>query len=108
MGRRPPTNRPLPRRPRMARRPAAMEDRRPAGMVPRPGPSAEQTIRTRIMGERGLFTAIHPHKLTADNLAEAIAGYLRQTTPLDDARIPPLDGASRAAALMLGAPLEAA
>ena len=80
--------------------------RKKAIVVPRPGPSAEQTMRTRLMAARGLFETIHPHHLTADGLAEAIARQLEGEAPAAEA-IPALDGASQAAGLMLAQPSQA-
>jgi predicted glycosyltransferase len=77
--------------------------RKKAIIVPRPGPSAEQTMRTRIMSERGLFTTIHPRDLTAANFAEHIARKLRNGEAMNEAMVPNLSGASTAAALMLSA-----
>jgi predicted glycosyltransferase len=75
--------------------------RKKAVVIPRPGPSAEQTMRTRLMGERGLFDTIHPHDLTAEDLARSIAAGVQRSEPLDPSLIPRLDGASQAAAMML-------
>jgi predicted glycosyltransferase len=76
--------------------------RKKAIVIPRPGPSAEQTMRTRLMAERGLFTTIHPHDLTPEGLARAIAERLAEPEP-DAEIVPPLDGASQAAGRMLAA-----
>jgi predicted glycosyltransferase len=75
--------------------------RKNAIVVPRAGPSAEQTIRTRIMSERGLFSTIHPQHLTAENLSELIWQKLHNGNGINEARLPNLNGASTAAALML-------
>jgi predicted glycosyltransferase len=77
--------------------------RKNAIVVPRAGPSAEQTMRTRIMSERGLFSTIHPQHLTAENLSELIWQKLRNGNGMNETRLPDLNGASTAAALMLDA-----
>jgi predicted glycosyltransferase len=78
-----------------------MHFRKNAIVVPRPGPSAEQTMRTRIMSDRGLFSTIHPTQLAAANLSELIWQKLRNGNGMNEARLPGLNGASTAAALML-------
>ncbi len=75
--------------------------RKNAIVIPRAGPSAEQTMRTRIMSARGLFSTIHPHDLTAENLAELIAHKLKNGSGMNEAMLPPLTGASQAASLMV-------
>ena len=75
--------------------------RKNAIVVPRAGPSAEQTMRSRLMSERGLFSTIHPTRLTAANLAEMIWKKLRQKPRINEEQMPDLGGASRAAALIL-------
>lgn len=77
--------------------------RKNAIVVPRAGPSAEQVMRTRIMSGRGLFSTIHPHDLTAANFAEWIGRKLQNGNGMNEAMLPPLNGASQVAALMLGA-----
>ncbi len=78
-----------------------MHFRKNAIVVPRPGPSAEQTMRTRLMSGRGLFSTIHPHDLTAENLAELIQQKLRNGNNMNDAMLPDLNGASKAASHIL-------
>ncbi|NUO82313.1 hypothetical protein HUU05_19745 [candidate division KSB1 bacterium] len=75
--------------------------RKNAIVVPRAGPSAEQTMRTRIMSGRGLFGSIHPHDLTADNLAELIVQKLANGSSMNETMLPPLAGASQVASLLL-------
>jgi predicted glycosyltransferase len=53
------------------------------------------------MGQRGLFDTIHPHDLTAEDLARSIAERVAQRELPDPSRVPRLDGASQAAAMML-------
>ncbi len=77
--------------------------RKNAIIIPRPGPSAEQTMRTRIMAGRGLFSSIHPHDLTTESFAELIARQLRGEDGMNEDELPNLSGAANAAALMLSA-----
>ena len=58
-------------------------------------------MRTKIMASRGLFHAIHPHYLTPESLAAAIAERIAAPGDMNEGNLPPLDGASRAAACML-------
>src|SRR5436309_1832728 len=50
--------------------------RKRAILVPRPGPSAEQRMRARILSERGLVTVIDPQELSAPRLAADIVETL--------------------------------
>jgi len=75
--------------------------RKNALIVPRPGPSAEQTIRTRIMSERGLFSTIHPNHLNAERFAELIHDKLRNGNGMNEAMLPDLNGATRTASALL-------
>ncbi len=77
--------------------------RKNAIVVPRAGPSAEQSMRTLIMSERGLFGTIHPTNLTAKNLSELIAQKLGNGHHIHEAMIPNLNGASKVASVILGA-----
>jgi len=70
-------------------------------VIPRPGPSAEQTMRAGMMAARGLFHTIHPHDLTPETLAGTITRLLDDGVPFDARNLPPLTGASRAAERML-------
>ena len=71
--------------------------RKNAIVIPRPGPSAEQTMRTRFMSERGLFTAIAAQELTAENLAERLFAQLNNGQTIPQERLPDLRGAARVA-----------
>jgi predicted glycosyltransferase len=75
--------------------------RKNAIVVPRAGPSAEQSMRSRLMSERGLFSTIHPQHLTAESLSELIWQKLRNGDDMNETKLPDLNGASTAAALML-------
>lgn len=76
--------------------------RRRALVVPRAGPSAEQRIRSRLFAARGLVRELQPEALTAELLARELAVVLHDERLPDVSRIPPLDGAARAAELILG------
>jgi predicted glycosyltransferase len=80
-----------------------MRFRKKAIIVPRPGPSAEQTMRCRIMSGRGLFNTIYLQDLAAENLAALISQKLENGNGMNEAMIPDLRGASKAASLMLPA-----
>ena len=75
--------------------------RKPALVVPRAGPSAEQRIRSRLFADRGLVRMIEPDALTPDALAEGLLGLLADGGLPQEANVPPLDGAARAAALLI-------
>lgn len=75
--------------------------RKNAIVIPRAGPSAEQSMRSRLMAARGLFGTIHPTRLTPENFAELIWQRLRKMPRLEEAQIPDLNGASRAASLIV-------
>ena len=80
-----------------------MRSRKKAIVIPRPGPSAEQTMRTRIMSERRLFSTVHPRDLTAENLGELILKKLQNGGTINEALLPDLNGASTAASFILSA-----
>jgi predicted glycosyltransferase len=75
--------------------------RKRAIVVPRSGPSAEQTIRTRLMGERGLFTVVHARELTAEGFAALIRRKLAEPLPVDAPGVLGMDGAANAAERLL-------
>jgi predicted glycosyltransferase len=50
--------------------------RKPAIIVPRLGPSAEQSMRAKIFAERGLISLLHPRQLSAEQLAGAVVQAL--------------------------------
>jgi predicted glycosyltransferase len=79
-----------------------MRYRKKAIVIPRPGPSAEQTMRTRIMSERGFFSTIHPTQLTAKSFSEAILQKLEKgAESIREDILPDLNGAAQAATSML-------
>jgi predicted glycosyltransferase len=75
--------------------------RKRAIVVPRSGPSAQQTIRTRLMGERGLFTVVHARELTAEGFAALIRRKLSEPPPASGSGLPDMDGAVNAAERLL-------
>lgn len=75
-------------------------------VVPRPGPSGEQRIRARLFGELGLVDPIPPEDLAPDRLACAMARALREKRA--PARCLDLDGADRAASILLESASQAA
>jgi len=74
--------------------------RKRAILVPRPGPSAEQRMRARIFGERGLVTSIEPQELSAPRLATAIRETLNNPTAAA-ADMPPMHGISSVTSTLL-------
>ncbi len=74
---------------------------RKAVVVPRAGPSAEQRMRGRLFAERQLVRTVEPEALTPNRLAEELLKLLRDGSVPNRSRIPPLDGAPRAAALLV-------
>jgi predicted glycosyltransferase len=80
----------------------ALAWRKRALVVPRSGPSAEQRMRSRIFAERGLVRLIEPEELSPERLADSLDGLLDEPVTLpDDVPVPPLDGARRAARLIV-------
>jgi predicted glycosyltransferase len=76
--------------------------RKKALVVPRRAPSAEQQLRSRLFADRGLVRLLNPDALSAENLSAALVSLLDDETVPVVANVPPLDGARRAAALLLG------
>ncbi len=74
-----------------------MRFRKNAIIIPRPGPSAEQTIRSNIFRDRELAASIHLNDLTADSLANTIAERLRSGVSIREEMLPDLRGAYNAA-----------
>jgi predicted glycosyltransferase len=77
--------------------------RKKALVVPRPGPSAEQLIRSQLFSERSLVHVCPPCPLPSQ-LAWQLLRLLDEDGVPDSTRIPPLDGAQRSAALLLDLP----
>jgi len=80
-----------------------MHFRKKAIIIPRPGPSAEQIMRCRIMSGRGLFSVVHSRDLAAETFAEFISQKLASRDGMNEAGIPDLKGASNTADLLLSA-----
>ncbi len=75
--------------------------RKKALVIPRAGPSAEQRMRSRLFAERHLIRLLNPDDLTPERLAEDLLQLLGEEGLPDLASIPPLDGAQRAAAVLV-------
>jgi predicted glycosyltransferase len=74
-----------------------------AVIVPRPGPSAEQTMRSRLFAERGLIDVVEQDQLTPQTLAEALERAL-DGDAMGPARIPvELDGVANATDTLIAA-----
>jgi predicted glycosyltransferase len=74
---------------------------RSAVVIPREGPSAEQSMRAEILHRRGLVRAIHPRDLSPEVLAAAILEQLRAPRRAAAPDVD-LDGAQRASEIVLG------
>jgi predicted glycosyltransferase len=70
-------------------------------IVPRPGPSAEQTMRAGLFAERGLVDVVEPAQLEPATLARAIEQALFGPRPSGPRRLPALDGVANATATLL-------
>jgi predicted glycosyltransferase len=76
--------------------------RKKALVVPRAGPSAEQRIRSQVFSQRHLVRMLDPDYLCPERLAQELRQLLTDDSIPNPANIPPLDGAQRAARLLLG------
>lgn len=74
---------------------------KPAILIPRAGPSAEQRTRARLFAEKRWVDMIDPDDLTPEILAERICRHLSQPIESDPKELPNLDGAASAAKLTL-------
>jgi predicted glycosyltransferase len=80
-----------------------LQARKKALVVPRRGPSAEQRIRSEIFSQRRLVMTLDPDSLTPDRMAEKVMRLISADGAIPDpANLPPLDGARRAASVVLG------
>jgi predicted glycosyltransferase len=70
-------------------------------VVPRPGPSAEQSMRARLFAARGLFDVLELAHLEPRSLAEALARALDPEHVSPPRAVPALDGLARASAALL-------
>jgi predicted glycosyltransferase len=75
--------------------------RRKALVVPRRGPSSEQRMRASLFSTRRLLSVLLPQDLAAPMLGDAILELLEDGELPDPARLPPMDGAQRAASIIL-------
>ena len=71
--------------------------KKPAILIPRAGPSAEQRTRARLFARKHWVDMIDPDELTSDNLAERITHHLQHPNEFTPKILPDLDGASAAA-----------
>ena len=81
-----------------------MRFRKNAVIVPRRGPSAEQTIRSEIFERRNFASSIHPRDLTADRLTKTILARLESGETIQEDQLPDLQGAYNAALSILTTP----
>lgn len=75
--------------------------RKKALVVPRRAPSAEQQLRSRLFADRGLVRMLDPEQLSPARLGDALLALLEDDAVPLVSNVPPLDGARRAAALLL-------
>lgn len=75
--------------------------KRPAILIPRAGPSAEQRTRARLFSSRHWVDMIDPDELTPEILAQRICDHFRQPLESNPNDSPNLDGAAAAAKLTL-------
>jgi predicted glycosyltransferase len=75
--------------------------KKPAILIPRAGPSAEQRTRARLFAEKRWVDMIDPDDLTPEILAERICDHLSHPSESDPKELPNLDGAASAAKLTL-------
>jgi predicted glycosyltransferase len=77
--------------------------RKKAVVVPRQGPSMEQRTRAQLFGERGLVGVLDFDDLTSERLAHELESLLLNEAVPDPTNIPALDGAERAAKVLMRA-----
>jgi predicted glycosyltransferase len=77
--------------------------RKKAVVVPRQGPSMEQRTRARLFGERGLVGVLDFDDLSTESLAQQLESLIFNEAVPDIANIPALNGAERAAEVLLQA-----
>lgn len=78
-----------------------MHFRKNAIIVPRSGPSKEQTIRTDLLSARGIFSAVHARQLAPREFADLIVQRLEKGVTIPEERLPELKGAQNAATQMM-------
>ncbi len=79
-----------------------LQARTKALVVPRRAPSAEQRMRSELFAQRQLLRMLDPDALTPQILAEALLELLYDDGVPHEDNMPPLDGAERAADLLVG------
>lgn len=72
-----------------------------AVIVPRPGPSKEQTMRASIFAERGLIRSLHPQDLTGASLREAVMDLLKKPKSQSKVKLPDMNGVAKATEILL-------
>ncbi|MFQ6025984.1 MAG: glycosyltransferase family protein [Dehalococcoidia bacterium] len=82
-----------------------LQQRKKALVLPRQGPNAEQQLRAKMLAERRLVMTIPPADLTPFSLAQELVRLVRSEGIPDPMNLPPLDGAQRTAAVLLGGPI---
>jgi predicted glycosyltransferase len=75
--------------------------KKPAILIPRAGPSAEQRTRAKLFARKHWVDMIDPDELTTDNLAQRISHHLRRPSEIHPKDPPNLDGAAAAAQFTL-------
>ncbi|HKY52713.1 MAG TPA: glycosyltransferase, partial [Anaerolineales bacterium] len=75
--------------------------RRPAILIPRAGPSAEQRTRARLFADKHWVDMIDPDELTPKRLAQRISYHFKHPAETNQNDPPNLNGAAAAAALTL-------
>ena len=71
--------------------------KKPAILIPRAGPSAEQRTRARLFARKHWVDMIDPDELTPDNFAQRISYHLSHPNESDPKDLPNLNGAAAAA-----------
>jgi len=71
--------------------------KKPAILVPRAGPSAEQRTRAKLFARKHWVDMIDPDELTAEVLAQRISYHLRHRNERNPRDLPNLNGAAAAA-----------
>jgi predicted glycosyltransferase len=72
-----------------------------AVIVPRPGPSKEQTMRAAIFSERGLIRYLPPQELTGASLRAAIMDMLKMPKAQNSVKLPDMNGVANATGILL-------
>jgi predicted glycosyltransferase len=77
--------------------------KKPAILIPRAGPSAEQRTRAKLFARKHWVDMIDPDDLTPDTLAQRVSHHLRRPPQSNPKELPNLDGAAAAANFTLSA-----